>query len=59
MTGSILSGYKERKQADKELRDELIKAGMSKAKAYIIYFAVRVFGNHHFHKKSPTNISEI
>lgn len=52
-------GYKERKQADEELRDELIKAGMNMLKASIIYFAVRIFGNHHFHKKSPTNISEI
>ena len=38
-----------RKSADKELRDQMIKSGVIKIRAWIWYFAVRIFG-----KKSAT-----
>ena len=39
-----------RKNADVMLRENLITAGMSTAKAYTIYAAVRTFGGSHWNK---------
>ena len=44
------TGLRQRKDADKILKNNLIKNGMSKIGAYCVYFSVRLFGRKFYNK---------
>lgn len=50
MTSFTKPGLRQRKDADKILKNNLIQNGMSKIGAYCVYFSVRLFGGKFYHE---------